>query len=320
MKIRILGILLAAIMLLTLTCSSALATYPEKPIELYVGYAAGGASDISARLIAPFLEKYLGQAVAVVNMPGGGGEIAYTELANAKPDGYILAFINAPATISIPLAREANYTLDDFAFIGNVIYHENLIAVRPDGDIQSLEDLLEKAKAKPGEVTMGNSGPFADDHLASLAFQDAAGIELNDTAFSGTAPSLIALLGGHIDAVVCNVADVVGKLDQVKIIATMGAEANPLFDAPTLVSKGYNVVMGNYTTLGAPAKTSEEVLTILRDAMEKACNDPEYIQKATDANLPIVYLNAEEVTKAYQDSRTLLEELWVKLDLSSIVE
>ncbi len=292
--------------------------YPTKAIEILVGYGAGGASDITARLIAPHLEKILGQPVVVVNKPGGGGEIAYTMLAKANPDGYTLGLINSPATISIPLSRKVSYTMSDFAYIGNIIYHENLIVVKPDSKIKTFEDFVSEAKAKAGKLNVGNSGPYADDHLASLALQHAAGIKVKDTPFQGTAPSLVSLLGGHIDAVVCNVADIVEKVkqEQVRVVFTMGEKRNELFpNAPTMKEKGMNVVMGNYTTLGAPAKTPPEILNKLIEAMKQAMSSPEFIKKSGDAKLPVKYFSAEEIAKIYKQDTTALENLWKTLNL-----
>ena len=293
--------------------------YPTKSIETLVGYAAGGASDIIARIVAEYLGNQLGESVVVQNMEGAGGEIAYTGIATAKNDGYTLGYINAPAKMSIPLSRSVNYKLDDFAFIGNVIYHENLIVVSPDGPYKSYDDLKAAIEANPGKITVGNSGAYADDHLASLKWQFETGLKVEDTVFQGTAPSLVALMGNHIDAVICNVADVVQKSKdgQVVVIATMGEERNPLFpDAPTLKELGFDVLMGNYTTLAAPADTPEEILTILREALEQAVNSPEY-QKAAgeDAGLPIKYYNAQEIEEIYQKSNEDLKKMWEDLNL-----
>lgn len=293
--------------------------YPTKPVETLVGYAAGGASDIIARTVAQYLEPELGQSVAVINQEGAGGEIAYTEIANANADGYKLGYINSPATISIPLSRKANYTMDDFEFIGNVLYHENLVVVDPNGPYQSFEDLVDDAKANPGKITVGNSGAYADDHLASLKLQKEVGIEFEDTMFEGTGPSIAALMGGHIDAVICNVADVVQRVEdgEVAVIATMGEERNPLFeDAPTLKELGFDVVMGNYTTLAAPAGTPQEVLDVLREALENAVTSPEYMKAAgEEANLPIQFYNHEEIKEIYEKSNEDLKNLWEDLNL-----
>ena len=126
-------------------------------------------------------------------------------------------------------------------------------------------------------------------------------------------------MGDHIDSVVANVADVVQKSrdGQVIVLATMGAERNPLFpDAPTLRELGYDVLMGNYTTLAAPAGTPDEVLTILREALMKVCNSVEYIKKAgEEAGLPIKYYDADEIAVIYQESNESLKALWKDLDL-----
>ena len=314
--------LFVLVLALCVLCGTALAAdYPTRSIETQVGYAAGGASDIIARIVAEHLSAELGQPVVVQNYAGAGGEIAYTGVATARKDGYTLGYINAPATMSIPLSRKAAYTMDDFAFIGNVIYHENLIVVSPDGPYKNIDDLFAAAKANPGTITLGNSGAYADDHLASLKMQHETGLTFSDTMFQGSAPSLVALMGNHIDSVVCNVADVVQKSKdgQVVVIATMGAERNPLFpDAPTLKELGYDVLMGNYTTLAAPAGTPDDVLATLRTALENVCKSEAYLQAAgVDAGLPIEYFNAEEIEAIYKDANEALKQLWKDLALPS---
>jgi tripartite-type tricarboxylate transporter receptor subunit TctC len=93
----------------------------DKPIEIIVGFAAGGGTDIMARTLAPFLEKYLKASVVVVNRGGAGGELAWTALAQAKPDGYTIGFINTPNVLTIPIERKARFSLDDFKPIANMV-------------------------------------------------------------------------------------------------------------------------------------------------------------------------------------------------------
>ena len=100
------------------------------------------------------------------------------------------------------------------------------------------------------------------------------------------------------------------------VLATLGAERNPLFpDSPTMKELGYNVQMGNYTTLAAPAKTPPAIVKILQDALQKVANSEEYVAKATEMGLPIKYFNAEETTEIYEQQAERLKELWVLLDL-----
>lgn len=292
--------------------------YPTKPVEVVVGYAAGGATDIATRLMTPYMEKSLGQAFTVVNKPGGGAEIAYTDAAKAKPDGYTLGIINSPTVIAIPLSHKTNYKVEDFAVIGNVAFDENVIAVKAGGPYKTLEDLIDKAKNNPGQVTLGHSGPYADDHLASLTFQQAANIKLKDTAFQGSAPSIVSVIGGHIDAVVCNVADVVEqvKQGQVAVLATMGEKRNKIMpNVPTLKEKGFDVLMGSYRALAAPANTPPEILEKLRDALKQVAENPEYIKKSEEAQQPVTYINAADFTKILQKDQEKLTKLWKDLNL-----
>jgi tripartite-type tricarboxylate transporter receptor subunit TctC len=294
--------------------------YPTKAVETLVGYAAGGASDIIARIVAEHLGKELGQSIVVQNKAGAGGEIAYTAIATAKKDGYTLGYINAPATMSIPFSHKTNYTMDDFVFIGNVIYHENLIIVAPDGPYKNYNDLAAAIKKNPGKITVGNSGAYADDHLASLKWQFETGLSVEDTMFQGTGPSIVALMGKHIDAVICNVADAVQKSrdKQIVVVATMGEKRNPEFpNAPTLNELGFKVNMGNYTTLAAPKGTPEEVVRILRDGLKKAVSSEVYVKSCTDAGLPIKYIDAQEIEKIYTQSNEDLKKLWKDLSLST---
>lgn len=319
-RLKILVVMLVLVLSITFVFAQAQTeqVFPTKGIEVLVGYSAGGATDIAARMVAPYMEKELGQVMTVINKPGAGGEIAHTATAAATADGYTLGYIHAPATISITLNRKAAYKLEDFVIIGNVVYHENLIVVPPAGRFKTIQEVLDFAKKNPKVLTIGNSGAYADDHLASLAFQNTVGVEFEDTMFQGTAPSLVALLGGHIDLVMCNVADIVDKVKQGQLIvlATLGAERNPLFpDSPTMKELGYNVQMGNYTTLAAPAKTPPAIVKILQDALQKVANSEEYVAKATEMGLPIKYFNAEETTEIYEQQAERLKELWVLLDL-----
>lgn len=108
----------AAAGLTAITATAALAEYPERPIEMIVAYSAGGGTDTAARTLAPFIEKYLGDgaSISVVNKPGAGGEIGFTELGQAEPDGYTIGFINTPNILTIPIARETRYSMGDYIF------------------------------------------------------------------------------------------------------------------------------------------------------------------------------------------------------------
>lgn len=271
--------------------------YPEKPIQILVGFAAGGPNDKSARLIAPFLEKQLGQPVSIVNKPGGAGEVAFVSLAHANPDGYTLSMVNFPNVVAIAMHHKTNYTLQDFGWLGNLSFDENVIVAKADGSYRTIEDLIIAAKKNPEGIIAGHSGPLTDDQLAGLVFEKAAGVKFRWTPFQGSAPSITALLGGHIEIAIANVVDVeeLAKDKKLIVLATMGEERNPkLPDVPTLKEKGINVVLGSYRALAAPAKVPPEILSKLREEVKKAVNDPEYKKRAKETNEPVYYIEPEK--------------------------
>lgn len=286
--------------------------YPQKPITLLVGFDAGGPSDAAARIIAPYLEKELGQPVVIENKPGSAGELSYNLLASSKPDGYTLGIINLPNIVAMPLNHETTFKLDDLAWIGNTSFDENVIAVKADGKYKTLEDLINAAKKNPKGVTIGDSGPMGDDQLAAMVFADNAGVQFKDTPFKGTGPSIVALLGGHIDAVVSNAVDVIEqvKSGEMVVLATMGDKPNPdLPGVPTLKDKGFDVTMATYRSIAASAKTPPEILEKLRTALSKASENPEAIEAANKAKLPIVYMSQGELNKVVEDTDKKLKPL-----------
>ena len=184
----------------------AAAEYPERPIQMIVAYNPGGGTDVAARTLAPFIEKHLGNnaSITILNKPGAGGEVGFTTLAQSEPDGYTIGFINTPVLNTIPIERQARYTLDSFEPIGNVVYDPGVFVVLADSGIKTLDDLVAAAKDRPGELTYATTGIGSDDHLAMLKFQRLTGTELQHVPFEGSAPARAALLGGHVDVGVIN--------------------------------------------------------------------------------------------------------------------
>src|ERR671910_3538055 len=167
--------LLAVLFLLS---GAAGAAYPEKPINLIVAYSPGGGTDLIARAIAPYLEKYLGGGarIVIVHRPGAGGEIGFAAIANAPADGYTIGFVNTPPLMTIPIERTAQFGGPQrFELLGNVIDDPCNFAVHADSEIRNLKDLAAYAKANPGRVTVGSSGIGSDDHLLMLMLERAAG-------------------------------------------------------------------------------------------------------------------------------------------------
>jgi hypothetical protein len=180
---------LAATAAVGLTHWAAHAAYPERPIKMIVAYSAGGATDVMARAMQPFLEKYLGGGAKIVveNRTGAGGAIGFGLLAGAPADGYTIGFINTPNLLTIPIERKTPFTWESFDLLGNVVDDPGNFAVHADSNIRSLDHLATHAKARPGQLTVGTTGVGSDDHLAMLYFERIAGVKMNHVPFKGAA-------------------------------------------------------------------------------------------------------------------------------------
>ncbi len=289
-------------------------SWPSRPIELVVGFGPGGGTDILARTIAPFLEKYIGNnaRIGVVNRPGSSGEIGFTTVATARPDGYTLA-LWSPAALTIPYERRARFNFDSFDYIGNVVSDPSGIFVAPDSPFQTINDLVDFAKANPRRINNGTAGIGSANHLAMLIFSRAAGIEMTNVPFPGTGPNRTALLGGHINASTFGIGDGAPfvREGQLRILGSMAASRWDLLpDAPTMREQGIDVVAGSDRGLAAPAGIPSEIMDRLSDALGQAVRDPDFLVRAREQAL---FLNPMPRTeyRAYLAARNeQIGELW----------
>lgn len=303
-----------ALALSTLTAGTAYAEYPERPIQMIVSYSAGGGTDIAARTLVPFIEKYLdGATISVLNRPGAGGEIGFTALAQSKPDGYTIGFVNTPNLLTIPISRDTRYELSDIEPVANVIYDPGAFSVRPDQGITNLDELVAYAKENPGAVTYGTTGVGSDDHLAALAFERQTGVELKHVPFSGNADVRAAVLGGHLMMASMNVSETVQDVEDGTLVL-LGQMAEERWkgapEVPTFKEQGYDVIMGSDRGIGAPAGLPEDVLEKLQAAVEQAVRDPEFQEAAKKQDLALSYQDSQEFRQHLETLNASLTELW----------
>jgi tripartite-type tricarboxylate transporter receptor subunit TctC len=225
-----------------------------KTIDLVVAFSSGGAVDTAARLIQPILEEELGTNVEVINKPGAGGQIGYTQLTSAAPDGYTIGATGSPSVVVSPLdpSRGAKYTRDSFQPLGRQVIDPTVIAVQPDSPYQTLKDLLDAAKANPKSMTASTTGLQTGEHFAMAQIQESTGSEFAPVHFSeGASQATTAFLGKHVDILVANVSDVVDltKQGKARVLGVMTSERAPaLPDVPTFKESGYDLEAG--TTRG----------------------------------------------------------------------
>ena len=294
--------------------SSSVLAFPNKPITLIVAYGAGGSTDVAARTMGIYLEKYLGQPIVVKNYPGAGGQIGFTRLAIAKPDGHTIGFINLPAMHMNKHARE-NVTYDpvkSFAPIGSNIIDPNTVMVRKDDDrFKTLKDLIEYAKKNPGKLICGADGPLSDDQLAMVKMEKATGAKFTYVSYPGSAKAHAALLGKHSDFIVTNTFDVIRYKDNERSLVQFWKDRyymNP--DTPTFKEIYGKEIIGSSTRgIAAPAKVPADRLKVLREAFKKAANDPEYQARAKKIGLTLAWMDHNELGQFIKDLNDDIQSL-----------
>lgn len=271
-----------------------------KSIDLIVSFSSGGAVDTAARLVQPILEKELGTNVEVINKPGAGGQIGYTQLTSAKPDGYTIGATGSPSVVVSPLdpARGAKYTRESFQPLGRQVIDPTVIAVQPDSPYKTLKELLDAAKAKPKSMTASTTGLQTGEHFALAQMQETTGAEFAPVHFSeGASQATTAFLGRHVDILVANVSDVtdLSKQGKARVLGVMTAERAPsLPDVPTFKESGYEIEAGTVRGYSAPAGLPDAVAKKIEAALQKAIEDPTVVQKMKDLGLETSYLNGAD--------------------------
>lgn len=308
MKTRTVAI--AAIMLMPL---SAMADYPERAVQMIIGYSAGGGTDIAARTLVPYIEKELGTDITVINRPGAGGEVGFTALANAEPDGYTIGFINTPNVLTIPIERDTRYELSDFQPVASVVDDPDGFNVGPDSEFASLEDLVVYAKEHPGEITYGTTGVGSDDHLAALALERLAGIEMTHVPFPGAADVRQALMGGHIEMGIFNIGEAAAdvKAGRIKMLAQAANQrSKELPDVPTTAEAGYELTIGSNRGIAVPAGVPDAIVQKLSSAIGAAMNNADFQQAAAQQSLPLDYQDPATYQQTLQDLQARFQALW----------
>lgn len=281
-----LGLLAAAV------ASAAQAAYPARPIELIVPSSPGGGTDLMARVISEVSAKYSEQAFVVSNKPGAGGGIGMGEVARARPDGYKVAVLISELAI-LPHLKMISFTDRNFVPIAQLNADPGTVVVKADAPWSTLPQLLEYARQQPGELAMGNAGAGTIWHLAAAAIERDQNVKFNHISFQGAAPSVTALLGGHVQAIVVSPVEVSPyiKSGQLKMLGVMTDARLPgaYAQVPTLKESGVNVSVGTWRGLGVPLDTPAPVVDYLRDLSRKIVADEKFKDGMARANLAVSY-------------------------------
>ncbi len=277
---------------LTLASAPAFAAWPERPIEIVVGFGAGGGTDITARTVAIFLGKQLGTSVLVTNKVGASGEIGLAYVAKAAPDGYVLGMTNMPGLVTLPIERRTQFTGTSFTYIANLVRDPSAFSVLATSKYKSLADLIADAKAKPGQLSYGSTGVGTDDHLAMVLFERLTGTQLNHVPFTGAAPLRTAVLGGHIVIGGMNLGEVMPSIGKVRVLAQASPARSKLApDVPSFNEQGVNLVFNSERGIVAPAGLPADVQRRLSDALRAVATDPEFQKQMAQQFTEMDYLD-----------------------------
>ncbi len=291
--------------------------FPTKPITLQVPYPPGGSTDVGARIAAAIAEKMIGQPIVVVNKAGAGGQVGWTELARQKPDGYYLGYINLPHLLTAILdpERKATFKAEDIVPMVSQALDPTTVSVRPDSPWNTLKDLIQECKKKPGEIKAGIVGYLQDDEIGYLQLAEAAGIKMRLVYFDGAALAITALLGKHVDVLFCTVGDnfTHWKSGRIRMLVIMDKERSKFYpDLPTSAEVGYPTVISASTRgLAGPKGIPEPIKNKIQDTFKNAMMTKEHLEKLEGAGQPVKILVGKEFVDYYWESYKVAKK-WVE--------
>ena len=289
--------------------------YPSKPVTIVVPFPPGGIADVTARPLASTLGKLLGQTLIVENRGGAGGAIGAAHASKQRPDGYTMMMALSSLSV-IPeveklYGRVPSYLVDQFTPIALISLNPAILIARSEAPWKSMVDLVSDAKSRPERINYSSSGLYGTAHVATEMLAQAAGIKMTHVPFAGGGPSMVALLGGHVDLVVqtVGVANPHVQSGKVRVLGVFAPERIPQFpNVPTMREQGYDVEFYVWSGLFAPAGLPSEVQEKLRAAVREAVKDPGFVKAMGGMNSLVDYLDTPEFQTFFvRDGKRLTE-------------
>jgi len=294
--------------------------YPQRAIELIVPFAAGGGTDVLARALAEAARPHLSQDLIVLNRAGASGAVGWSELVNAKPDGYKIGIITVELTM-IPHMGLTKVHSDALLPVARLNADPATIAVRADSPFQTIEDLIAAAGKEPNAVSVGNAGPGSLGHLAAAALQDKVGVQFNHAPYRGANPAVLDLLGGHIEAVAVTPVEVAtyvadGKIRPLAIMADARIGAG-WENVPTLKERDIDLLIGGWRGLAVPRDTPDEIVQTLRNAMAQTLEEPALRKTMAELNMGEGYLDQADFQALIERDNAVFKALVEKLEIKA---
>jgi tripartite-type tricarboxylate transporter receptor subunit TctC len=301
--------------------AQAASDYPSRPIELVVPFGAGGGTDILARVTAEAAKKHSSQPITVVNRPGASGSIGLTEVVNARPDGYKIAMVTVEMAI-IPHMGIAKFSPEaDFTPLVRLNADPVVLTVSATSPWKTIEEMVDAAKKSKDPLKFGNAGTGGVSHLAAVALAQKAGTTFNHVPFQGNAPAVVALLGGHIDAVTASPSEVfsfvqTGKLRALAVLADQRL-GGVFAQVPTMKERNIDLSIGTWRGLAAPKGLPADVLARLSAIAIKTANEPAVKEAMEKQNLGYSVADGEAFRRQIAADSALYKQLIEQMGLKN---
>lgn len=303
----------AGLLGLVWACSSMADAFPQRPLTMVIGYAAGGSTDVQGRVLAEVLGEQLGQPVTVTNLPGAGGAVAASMLASSTEQGYVFQY-GLSSTISIsPLLAPASYNLDSFTYVAGLSLDQSAYVTGGQSGFKDWPSLLTYLRENPGQVYVTQT---AEDRLLTRAIAKREGLQLRIVPTSGGAGMAPLVTSGEvIFAYSGGTHTAYTDSGQMRVLASLAKERLMGYpDAPTLRELGYDLALHGVRIVTVPADTPAEQVQVLTDALAAAVTDARFIE-VTQVRIrqPIQFMNGQEVkgmlSEQVREYRQLIDEI-----------
>ncbi|SJN14585.1 Tricarboxylate transport protein TctC [Halomonas citrativorans] len=297
------------------------ADYPVRPVQVIVPYSAGGGTDLSARIMADTMKKYLGKSLVVRNQPGGGGSIGTSAALHARTDGYTLGMGAQGPLAMLPHYGGVGYSLDDVEFLALMGRNLMVVAGCQGAPFEDAESFIDYAREHPGEVRVGNSGAGGANHIAIEGFGSAAGIEFNSMPFGGASAAVTACVGGHIDAVIAHPAEVLPHIESGSIPALLVMEEeriDALPDTPVPEELGVDFTWSAWKGVIAPKGLPDDVKETLSEALRETFQDEEFLARMEEMGEFVDYRSADEFRELAESDSATAEEIIRQLNMYGV--
>lgn len=285
--------------------AGASSAYPSKTIEVIVPFGAGGGADVAARLLCSYLEQELGQTIVINNVTGGGGSIGLTQLANAEPDGYTISYFASTDSNGDLLYEGVGYNKDSFSPICQFAADPHIIITSTKSGITDIQGLIDAGS--DGSTLWGIGGAWTHWDFLKMEFEKDTDTSYKRLVFDGGATAVNNVASGDCTIATPFVSEALAQIESGNVvpIAVTSSQRNSMApDVPTLAESGVSSLEGFDSVMWrgfvAPAGTPDEVTTALSEAVDRVCQNPEFLKKAEEAGITIDFMGIDSF-KAYYD-------------------